>query len=64
MAKPGRITQDKRNRERAQRDRRLEKEADRAVRKEARKERALVREDGIDPDLIGIVPGPQPLRDE
>jgi len=64
MAKPGRITQEKRNRERARQERREEKETDREIRKEARKARAESLQDGIDPDLIGIVAGPQPVRED
>ena len=36
----------------------LEKKAGRT---DAKKDRADLLADGVDPDLIGIVPGPQPL---
>ena len=64
MAQPTRATQAKRNRERAQKERAQEKLMDRGMRKEAKKERAAKIEAGVDPDLIGIVPGPQPPLEE
>ncbi len=61
MAKPGPTTQAKRNRERAQQERRQEKEAKKSHRKDLnKKERADKIAGGIDPDLEGIQPGPQP----
>jgi hypothetical protein len=60
MAKPSRATQEKRNRERSKKERQEDKQADRLLRKENRKDRAEMLKDGIDPDLVGIVPGPQP----
>ncbi len=53
----------KRNREQARRDRQAEKAARRSERATQRKERADLAP-GEDPDLIGIVPGPQPTPDE
>ncbi len=64
MAKPARATQEKRNRERALKERQQEKKEDRVVRKEARKGRDELIESGIDPDLVGIVPGPQPVLED
>jgi hypothetical protein len=52
-----RPTQNKRARERARQERRQEKEARRADR--ARQPRPAT-VDGEDPDIAGIVPGPQP----
>jgi hypothetical protein len=54
----GRPTQNKRQRERAQADRRQQK----AQRRQASKARraASPRPEGEDPDLAGIRPGPQP----
>jgi hypothetical protein len=49
----------KRNREQARRERAEEKVRRRDQRAEGRKERADLPE-GEDPDLVGIVPGPQP----
>jgi len=63
MAKPGPTTQAKRNRERARQDRMQEKQEKRSLRKELRKEREKLMADGIDPDLAGIVPGPQPPQE-
>ena len=60
MAKPGPTTQAKRNRERSRQERQQEKEQKRLLRKEQRKERERLVVDGHDPDLAGIVPGPQP----
>jgi hypothetical protein len=61
MPRPGPTTQAKRNRERAQQERREEKEAKKTHRKENKKDRAQLIADGIDPDLEGIQPGPQPI---
>lgn len=63
MGKPGQATQAKRNRERSRQDRQQEKEEKKAIRKEQKKERALILSEGVDPDLIGIEPGPQPIED-
>jgi hypothetical protein len=62
MPRPGPSTQAKRNRERSRQERNQEKEAKRLIRKEQKKERDLLADDGQDPDLIGIVPGPQPVQ--
>ncbi len=65
MGKPNRATQEKRNRERAQKERQQEKDVLRATRNnDARSERETALEQGIDPDLIGIFPGPQPVLEE
>jgi hypothetical protein len=52
-----RPTQNKRARERARQERRQEKEARRADK--ARQPAKPAAEDGVDPDIAGIVPGPQ-----
>jgi hypothetical protein len=59
------MTQAKRKRERAKQEKRKAKEERRALRKEQKALRAEQLDDsGDDPDLIGIVPGPQrPLLD-
>ena len=62
MAKPGRATQEKRARERNKQEKRQEKLDRRAVRKTEKGDRQF--EDGVDPDLVGIVPGPQPRPEE
>ncbi|MGC4064166.1 MAG: hypothetical protein QM784_05895 [Polyangiaceae bacterium] len=53
----------KREREKAKRSRQIEKDALRKQRREARAERKPG-EPGVDPDIAGIVPGPQPVLDE
>ncbi|MSQ01166.1 MAG: hypothetical protein EXR71_04630 [Myxococcales bacterium] len=52
----------KREKERQRQDRQKEKTAKRAERKAGAPERVVV--DGVDPDLVGIVAGPQPIPDE
>ena len=64
IAKQNKATQAKRNRERSQQERKQEKDERRAQRKELRKERDALLADGIDPDLVGIVAGPQPIAEE
>jgi hypothetical protein len=61
MARNTRPTAAKREREKALIERRQQKEA----RRQASKERhdTTPRQDGVDPDIAGIVPGPQPLAD-
>ena len=59
MATRGPLGRGKRERERA----RAEKQKAKAVRREEAKQRrndAVPNEPGIDPDIAGIVPGPQP----
>ena len=64
MAKPSRATQEKRRRERSKKEKQDEKVRDRADRIEQKKLRGESLADGVDPDLIGIYPGPQPIPDE
>ena len=59
MAKPGPTTQAKRNRERSRQERQQEKAEKRSQRKELRKERERLTSEGVDPDIAGIIPGPQ-----
>jgi len=54
----------KRNREQAKREKQQEKAARRAERAVERKNREAAAADGEDPDLVGIVPGPQPRNDD
>lgn len=63
MGKPGPATQAKRNRERSKQERKQEKREKRTLRNELKKERDQLLIDGVDPDLVGIRPGPQPLAD-
>jgi hypothetical protein len=53
-------TATKRQKEQARLEHRQQKKAEKAQRKKEKAERAP-REDGVDPDIAGIVPGPQPL---
>jgi hypothetical protein len=59
MAGKSRPTQSKRQRERAQAEKRSQKVARRQAAK-ARRAAAAPRPEGEDPDIAGIVPGPQP----
>jgi hypothetical protein len=59
MANKGRTSFAKRQKEIARQERAREKAAKRVERKETKPNRE--REGGIDPDIAGIVPGPQPL---
>lgn len=54
----------KRNREQAKRDKQQEKAARRAERAAERRNRGEAGADGEDPDIAGIVPGPQPRNDD
>lgn len=53
----------KRQKERARQEKQKEKEADRAKRRQDKATRGP-RADGEDPDIAGIVPGPQPREEE
>ncbi|MGE4105611.1 MAG: hypothetical protein AB7F66_00225 [Bacteriovoracia bacterium] len=64
MGRPGPATQAKRARERSRQERKQEKQAKKTLRKELKKERAQNTADGIDPDLVGIRPGPQAPIDD
>jgi hypothetical protein len=50
----------KRNKEKQRQERQREKEQKRQQRKEDRGTRTPV-EPGVDPDIAGIIPGPQPI---
>ncbi|HAR44475.1 MAG TPA: hypothetical protein DCS07_17895 [Bdellovibrionales bacterium] len=63
MAKPGRITQEKRGRERAKQEKRQDKIARRSQRKEEKDSRPES-DNNEDPDLAGIYPGPQPVQED
>jgi hypothetical protein len=60
MSRPNKATQGKRLRELAKQDKRKEK-AERRAKRQAEKANQPVPADGSDPDLAGIVPGPQPI---
>ena len=53
----------KRQKEKLRQERRAEKEARRQERKKAQRDRVRPAE-GEDPDIAGIVPGPQPLPED
>ena len=59
MSKSNQSTQAKRNRERSKQERQQEKQEKRTQRGEVKKDRDRLMSDGVDPDLEGIVPGPQ-----
>jgi len=62
MGRPGPATQAKRARERAKQEKRKAKEERRALRKELKVQKAQQTGDSDeDPDIAGIVPGPQEL---
>jgi hypothetical protein len=63
MGRPNQSTKAKRDRERLRQERQQEKVEKRAQRSEIKKERNQMIEDGADPDLAGIVPGPQPIKE-
>lgn len=62
MPRPSRVTLAKRDRERALKAKQKEKEARRTQRKEEKKAQPRVH-GGEDPDLAGMIPGPQPPLD-
>lgn len=62
MSQKGRLTQAKRERERAVAERRRKKAAERAESKDRQEAGARAHPDE-DPDLAGIVAGPQPLQE-
>jgi hypothetical protein len=62
MARNARPTAAKREREKSLNERRQQKAARRQDMKQ-RKATESPKIDGIDPDIAGIVPGPQPLAD-
>jgi len=63
MAFKGRPSITKRNREQALRERQKEKAERRAQKAEEKKNRGDLA-DGEDPDIAGIVPGPQPRLED
>ncbi len=63
MATQSRSTFKKRQREMARHERRQEKLARRLQRNKERQETAEKRTGDVDPDIAGIVPGPQPPSD-
>jgi hypothetical protein len=64
MAMTGRPSINKRNREQAKREKQQEKAARRQARAADRQTPRSGIGDGEDPDIAGIVPGPQPILEE
>jgi hypothetical protein len=64
MANTSGPTQEKRRRERSRQESKQQKGLDREARKEQKKTRLENLKPGEDPDLIGIVAGPQAREDE
>jgi len=54
-------TATKRQKEQARLEHRQKKQAEKAQRKKEKADRPQSGGDGVDPDIAGIVPGPQPL---
>ena len=54
----------KRQRERSRQEKQREKEAKRQQRKQDRAQRGPTDPEGVDPDIAGIVPGPQPPAED
>lgn len=63
MSKKSRPTFQKREKERARVQKQRDKEARRQEAKE-RKSEVVAGSEGVDPDLAGIIPGPQPLPEQ
>ena len=63
MTSNGRPSVNKRNREQARRERAQEK-IERRAQRALEKARRPTGPDGEDPDIAGIVPGPQPIRND
>ncbi len=59
MGRPG---ADKRDKERARQQRQRDKASERVDRKKEKGERADA-PPGVDPDIAGIIPGPQPIQE-
>lgn len=60
----GRPSAEKRRKERARQDRKQDKAVRRAERKEIKEASPRAGEGEEDPDIAGIVPGPQPLPEQ
>ncbi len=54
----------KRQRERSRQEKQREKEAKRQQRKQEKAEKGPTDPGGVDPDIAGIVPGPQPIPED
>ena len=54
----------KRAREALRQDKKMQKAAKKVQSEAEKAERRAAREDGVDPDIAGIIPGPQPPRED
>ena len=64
MSKPNQAARTKRDRERLRHERQQEKQEKRSQRNELKRERDRLGPDGVDPDIAGIMPGPQPPQED
>ena len=64
MSPPSRPSAAKRQKERARQEKQKEKAERRAQRAVDKEKQQVDGEPGVDPDIAGIVPGPQPLPPE
>ncbi len=65
MGRANQATKAKRDRERMRQERKQDKNEKRVLRStEQKEERERLLREGVDPDLAGIVPGPQPMRED
>jgi len=58
------VSFEKRQRERVRQERQAEREARRKARRESKPEKKVLGPGGEDPDIAGIIPGPQPKPEE
>jgi hypothetical protein len=63
MGRPNQAARTKRDRERQRQERQQEKRAEKAKTRDEKSSREAPA-DGVDPDIAGIVPGPQPIPEE
>jgi hypothetical protein len=58
------VSFEKRQRERVRQERQAERDARRKARRESKPEKRVLGPGGEDPDIAGIIPGPQPKPEE
>jgi len=64
MANNRQMTQKKRAREQSQVERREDKAAKKASRDDEKAARQQLKDQGIDPDMVGIIPGPHNVNND
>ena len=64
MARSNQATKAKRDRERLRQERQQDKNEKKATRTDGKADRERLSADGVDPDLVGIVAGPQPQPED